>query len=54
MRENRVILETKKKMKKRATTPTIKIGSEVFAASSSRFTVFGFGRKDAGVKALFS
>jgi hypothetical protein len=36
------------------TTPTIKIGREVFAASSSRFTVFGFGRKDAGVKALFS
>jgi len=39
--------------KKRVTTPTIKIGREVFAASSSRFAVFGFGRKDEGVKALF-
>ena len=36
------------------TTPTIKIGRDVFAASSSRFAVFTFGRKDAGIKALFS
>jgi hypothetical protein len=41
-------------MKKRLPTPTIKIGREVFAASSSRFAVFCFGRKDAGIKALFS
>jgi hypothetical protein len=36
------------------TTPTIKIGREVFAASSSRFAVFSFGEKDEDVKALFS
>ena len=41
-------------MKKRATTSTIKIGREAFVASSSRFAVFGFGRKDEDVKALFS
>jgi hypothetical protein len=32
----------------------MQIGREVFAAGSSRFAVFGFGRKDVGVKALFS
>jgi hypothetical protein len=42
------------KQEKRATTSTIKIGREMFAASSSRFAVFSFGRKDEGVKALFS
>jgi len=41
-------------MKKRATTPTMQIGREVCAASSSQFAVFTFGRKDEGVKALFS
>jgi hypothetical protein len=35
-------------------TPTIKTGREVFAAGSSQFAVFGFGRKVEGVKALFS
>jgi len=43
---------TKKKIL--PTTPTMQIGREVFAASSSQFAVFGFGRKDAGIKALFS
>tara|TARA_R110000868_G_scaffold395678_2_gene667485 strand:- start:278 stop:412 length:135 start_codon:yes stop_codon:yes gene_type:complete len=43
---------TKKKIL--PTTTTIKIGREVSAASSSGFAVFGFGRKDAGIKALFS
>jgi hypothetical protein len=28
-------------------------GREVFAASSLRFAVFGFGRKVEGIKALF-
>jgi len=41
-------------MKKRVTTSTIKIGREVFTASSLPFAVFRFGRKDAGIKALFS
>jgi hypothetical protein len=40
--------------KKRLPTPTIKIGREVFAASSSRFAAFSFGRKGEGIKALFS
>jgi len=39
--------------KKRPTTPTIKTGREVFAASSSQFAAFGFGRKYGGIKALF-
>ena len=33
-------------------TPTIKKGREVFAESLSRFAVYGFGRKDVGIKAL--
>jgi len=41
-------------MKILTTTPTIKIGREVLAASSSRFAVLSFGRKDEDVKALFS
>jgi hypothetical protein len=40
--------------KKLYTTPTMQLGREAFAASSSRFAVFGFGRKVEGVKALFS
>jgi len=40
--------------KNKPPTPTIKIGREVFAASSSQFAVFTFGRKGAGIKALFS
>jgi hypothetical protein len=46
--------ENRTKRKQLCPTPTIKIGREVFAASSSRFAVFSFGRKVEGVKTLFS
>jgi len=41
-------------MKRLPPTPTMQIGREVFAVGSSRYAVYGFGRKVEGVKALFS
>jgi hypothetical protein len=43
----------KNKKKTLHITPTIKIGCEVFATSSSRFAVFGYGQKTFNALKVF-